>query len=464
MVWTDCPDIQLPRCVTIGVEQKGADLMMKTCTMKDDKNLCLTIYNDGFGLVAERRAVKLTGDETRIQFLDVAQRMEVESLRIEGLDVVEVNYEYDLVDKAKLLGKYVGETVYLKVKDIPRNRECRLLSAGRGLILEDIVTGEVLVDPEGELVLPKLPDGLLARPALLFQLRPCETEEIGVSYLTKGLSWEAHYVAELKGKTLGLDAWVEIHNESGITFSDTRLKLLAGEVNRVLETLNSDIHVYSCVREKPASDFEEKSFSDYHLYTMQGTTTLKDNQSKQIRLFGSNNVSYRRYYEVAPYSEDVRIVIEMNNKAEDRLGMPFPAGTFKVCQRDETDDSLTFVGEDQIGHTPKDETIRLYIGEAFDLRCERKCLNKRNDRGIRREQWQIMLKNHKEEPAFLKVLHQIPGMADVEKTSHVWKRRNAEELMFEVELKPGAVENIDFTVVVDERVHVIKHIEKDKPE
>ena len=175
---------------------------MKMCTMKDDKDLCLTVYSDGFGLVSERRAVKLAGDETRIQYLDVAQRMEVESLRIEGLDVVEVNYEYDLVDKAKLLSKYVGERVYLKAKDL--KRECRLLSAGRGLILEDIATGEVLVDPEGELVLPKLPDGLLARPALIFQLRPCETEEIGVSYLTKGLSWEANYVASLREKPLAL--------------------------------------------------------------------------------------------------------------------------------------------------------------------------------------------------------------------------------------------------------------------
>ena len=152
--------------------------MMKMCTMQDDQDLCLTIYNDGFGLVSERRAVKLVGDETRIQYLDVAQRMEVESLRIEGLDVIEVNYEYDLVDKAKLLGKYVGETVYLKVKDLPERRECRLLSSGRGLILEDIVTGEVLVDPEGELILPKLPDGLLVRPALIFQLRPCELKKL----------------------------------------------------------------------------------------------------------------------------------------------------------------------------------------------------------------------------------------------------------------------------------------------
>src|SRR5690606_26699992 len=113
---------------------------------------------------------------------------------------------------------------------------------------------------------------------LIFQLRPCKTEEIGVSYLIKGLSWEANYVAELTGKTLGLDAWVDIHNESGITFADTRLKLLAGEVNRVPKTLNIDRCVYSAVREEHTPDFEEKSFSDYHLYTLQGTTTLKDNQ------------------------------------------------------------------------------------------------------------------------------------------------------------------------------------------
>lgn len=435
---------------------------MKMCTMKDDKDLCLTVYSDGFGLVSERRAVKLAGDETRIQYLDVAQRMEVESLRIEGLDVVEVNYEYDLVDKAKLLSKYVGERVYLKAKDL--KRECRLLSAGRGLILEDIATGEVLVDPEGELILPKLPDGLLARPALIFQLRPCETEEIGVSYLTKGLSWEANYVAELKGETLGLDAWVEIHNESGITFTDTRLKLLAGEVNRVIKALNLEQRVYSSMSEERAPDFEEKSFSDYHLYTLQGTTTLKDNQAKQVRLFGAHNVPYRRYYEVAPCSEDVQIVIEMDNRAGDDLGMPFPAGTFKVYQRDEADGSLTLVGEDQIGHTPKDEIIRLYIGEAFDLQCERKCLNKRNDWGVRREEWQITLKNHKEEPALIQVLHRIPGTADVEKVSHAWKRPKADELLFTVELKPGATKDIDFAFLVDERIHVIKQIEREKPE
>lgn len=439
-------------------------MIMKMCTMQDDKDLCLTIYNEDFGLVSERRAVKLAGDETRIQYLDVAQRMEVESLRIDGLDVVEVNYEYDLVDKTKLLDKYVGETVYLKVEDLPEKRKCRLLAAGSGLILEDILTGEVLVDPEGELILPKLPDGLLTRPALIIQLRPGETEEIGVSYLTKGLSWEAHYVAELKGKTLGLDAWVEIHNESGITFSDTRVKLLAGEVNRILKALNLERCVYSSTREERAPDFEEKSFSDYHLYTMQGTTTLKENQSKQVRLFSANSVPYRRYYKVAPYSEDVRIVIEMKNKAGDGLGIPFPAGAFKVYQRDEADDGLTFVGEDKIGHTPKDETIRLYIGEAFDLQCERKCLNKRKERGIYREEWQITLRNHKEEPALIQVIHRIPGTADVEKASHAWERPRAEELIFEVELKPGAVENIKFTVVVDELVHVIRYIEKEKPE
>lgn len=435
---------------------------MKTCTMKDDKDLCLTVYNDGYGLVSERRAVKLAGDETRIQYLDVAQRMEVESLRIEGLDVAEVNYEYDLVDKAKLLSKYVGERVYLKAKDL--KRECRLLSAGRGLILEDTATGEVLVDPEGELILPKLPDGLLARPALIFQLRPCETEEIGVSYLTKGLSWEANYVAELKGETLGLDAWVEIHNESGITFTGTRLKLLAGEVNRVIKALNLKERIYSSVREERPSDFEEKSFSDYHLYTLQGTTTLKDNQAKQIRLFGAHNVPYRRYYEVAPYSEDVQIVIEMDNKAGGGLGIPFPAGTFKVYQRDEADGSLTLVGEDQIGHTPKDETIRLYIGEAFDLQCERKCLNKRNDRGVRREEWRVTLKNHKEEPALIQVLHRIPATAEVVKASHTWEKPKANELVFAVELKPGATEAIDFAFLVDERVYVFKQIEREKPE
>lgn len=425
---------------------------MKMCTMKESRDLCLTVYNDGFGLVAERRAVNLAGGEARLQYMDVAQRMEVESLRVEGIDVAEVNYEYDLVDKAKLLGKYVGETVFLIRDKEPQKRACRLLAAGPGLILEDVETGEVLVDPAGELVLPKLPEGLSARPALVFLLRPRASEEIGVSYLARGLSWTANYVAELRKDKLSIDAWVEIRNEAGITFTGARLKLLAGEVNRVSNHPQVDYCV--TVNEQGGSGFSEKSFSDCHLYTMEGVTSLKDHQSKQIRLFGAADVPYERYYEVAPFSEDARIVLEMKNTAECGLGMPFPAGTFKVYQKDESDGGLSFVGEDAIGHTPNGETLRLEIGEAFDIACERKCLSKRNDRGIRKEHWQMVLKNHKEEPALVKVLHRVPGTATIEEASHSWTRRSAEELLFEMELKPEAVEVIEFTGLLDERVHV----------
>ncbi len=438
--------------------------MTMICTMKDTRDLCLTIYNDDFGLVSERRLANMARDETRLQYVDVAQRIEVDSLRIEGLDVVEVNYEHDLVNKAKLLNKYIGEMVYHKAKEAPLNRECRLLAAGTGVILEDINSGEVLVEPEGELVLPRLPEGLLARPALVFQLRPRETKEIGVSYLTKGLTWEANYVAELKEKTLCLDAWVDINNHSGITFANTRLKLMAGEINRVQKYDVLEYCTVSCSKEEQPSGFEEKSFSDYHLYTMPGSTTLKDQQSKQLRLFEAQDVMYRRFYEVASYSEDVQIVFEIHNNAENGLGMSFPAGNFKVYQRDDTDDGLTFIGEDAIVHTPKDETIRLHIGEAFDLRCERKCLNKRRDRGVHQEQWRITLKNHKAEPALIQVLHRVQESAVIENASHSWEKRSADEVMFEVELLPDAVENIEFTVAVDERIHFIKQIEQGRTE
>jgi len=435
---------------------------MKKCTREDVKDLCLTVYNDGFGLVAERRTVDLNGSEDRLQYMDVAQRIEVESLRVKGVDVAEVNYEYDLVDKARLLRKYIGEVVYLQVKDNSQKRACRLLSAGSGLVLEDTASGEVLVDVEGELILPRLPQGLTARPALVFQLQPGKSKEMEVLYLTQGLSWETHYVVELQEGFLGLDAWVEVRNESGISFTDTRLKLLAGEVNRVCRELEDICYNAEYVCERSAVEFEEKSFSDYHLYTMEGVTTLKDNQSKQVRLFGVDGVPYRKYYEVAPYSEDARIVVEISNTSGNHLGLPFPAGTCKVYQKDEADQGLTFIGEDQIDHTPKDETVRLYIGEAFDLRCTRKCLSKVNSWGIKEEKWRIVLKNHKEETATMRVIHNVPRIAQVEESSHFLVRRSADQVMFEVELPPDTIENIEFTVVTDERVHVVKQMEKEK--
>lgn len=432
---------------------------MKTSTMKDNKDLCLVVYNDGFGLVSEVRRLHPGGGETKLLYLDVAQRIEVESLRVEGVAVSEVNYEYDLVAKEKLLAEYMGETVLLIEPETKNKRACRLLNAAEP-ILEDIQTGEVLVKPAGELVLPKLPQGLSARPALIFRLRPSHATEMRISYITKGLSWTTHYVAELQGDHLGLDAWVELRNESGIDYHGVRLKLLAGEVNRVRKKL----WVNYCLAEgltgeKAAPEFGEKSFSDYHLYTLQWVTSLKDNQTKQIRLFGAEKIPYRRYYETAPYSEDVRIMMEFKNQSQYGLGIPFPAGKFKFYRRDEADNSLAFIGEDEIDHTSKDETIKLCIGGAFDLKCERICLNKRKDLGIYQEDWQIALKNHKKEPALVRVLHQVTGTAEISESDHHWTRERAEIIVFEVKLEAGAVETICFTVTSDERVHVDKHRE-----
>jgi hypothetical protein len=429
---------------------------MQTCSMKDGKDLCLTIYNDDFGLVMERRALGLGGTEKQLQYLDVAQKMELESLQIDGIDVAEVNYEYDLVNREKLLEKYVGEAVFLVTEDGKTKRSCRLLASGATVILEDAATGEVLIDPSGELVLPKLPNDLAVRPALIFQLHPVVTQEIGLSYLTKGLSWTANYVVELLEKTFTLDAWVEITNEAGISFNNARLKLLAGTVNRIkdlrMKIFDNEVEHY--VADNTLA-FSEKSFSDYHLYTIRGTTTLKDNQVKQVKLFGAANVSYLRFYEIPAFSEDARIVVEFENTLIAGLGRPFPAGTVKVYQRDAADQGLTFVGEDQIGHTPKDEKIRLEIGAAFDLLCERKCVDKRNDRGIHKERWQIRLRNHKEEPASIRVLHRVPGTADITKTNHPWERRSVNEIQFIVEMAVGTTKVIEFTTVLDERVHMV---------
>lgn len=425
---------------------------MKSCGMNDNQDLCLTLFNGDFGLVAERRGLNLTGEDQELLYLDVASKMEPDSLRVDGVAAVEVNYEYALVNKEDLLAEYIGETVFLLARNAYEKRPCRLLAAGSTLILEDVATREVLIDPHEELVLPNLSGDFVLRPQLILRLRPAVARQISLTYLTKGLNWAANYVVEIGEQTLALEAWVEIRNEAGITFKDARLQLLAGTVYRVDDDggqlLGLDSRLY--LSEK-SEVFTEKSFSDYYLYALDGTTTLKENQVKQVKLFSAANVNYRRYYQVPTWSEEVQVVVELCNNAESGLGRPLPAGTMKIYQSASDGRGLTFTGEDRISHTSKDESIRLKIGTAFDLQCKRRCLGQYNDRGSYKEHWRIMLKNHKQEAALIYVRQQVPVTAGIENVSHFWERCNDTAVEFVVDLAAGQTEIIEFTTVSDER-------------
>lgn len=258
--------------------KKGERQIRYKSTNEHNNKLSITIYNDDFGLVKEERLLVSQEACEEIQYLDVAKKIETDSIIVAGIPVLELNYDYDLVSKAKLLEKYLDKTIYVFDKKTKEKLSIRLLSVSDGIIGERTDTKEIVINPVGELVLPSLPEGLIAKPALLWKVpKSSLDQQINVSYLTKGISWDANYVLNLQESGFQLTGWVAINNQSGAAFENAELKLIAGEVNRVeeIKLLEPDYHykegiVYS--ESEPA--FEEKSFADHHMYTLNRPVTI----------------------------------------------------------------------------------------------------------------------------------------------------------------------------------------------
>ncbi|MGM9920037.1 MAG: DUF4139 domain-containing protein, partial [Bhargavaea sp.] len=226
---------------------------------KDALSRALTVYNDGFALVKETRKLPEFPADGVLRYLDVAQRIETESILVEGLDIREMNYEYDLVDKNKLLEKYIGRELTIVDPESGKRSRYRLLSVANGIVVEDLETGEIVLDPKGQVRLPELPGGLILTPALVWHAARTMSDEVRVSYLTQGMSWETDYVialpAETDGKeTFSLTGWMTLRNESGMTYEDAVLRVLAGEVHRAEEP--DRFIVYSAVEERGMPEHE----------------------------------------------------------------------------------------------------------------------------------------------------------------------------------------------------------------
>jgi hypothetical protein len=426
-------------------------------TSKDTNELSITVYNGLFGVVKEKRSLHLSPDTDQVLFMDVAAKIETDSLMIKGIQVHELNYDYDLVNKAKLFEKYLDKIVYLKDGQGAR-KECRLLSVHGGIMLEDVETKELLIDPADEIILPKLPEGLIIKPALVWKIPPQETSAIEVSYITGGLAWTANYVMELSGTFCHVDGWVEILNQSGATFIDANLKLIAGEVKRVKGGfIEPEPHYIIHEVYSPSIDpsFTEQEFADYHMYKLNRTVTMKNEQTKQIQFFQAQNVPCAVYYECQTSDKKAKTYVELYNRADQNLGIPFPKGTVKVYQRDEADDALEFIGEDEIDHTPRNEKIRLALGEAFDLICEHEEKNKVKRKGRTVEKHEVILKNRKSSPAAIRLNHYVyPRHWEITASTHPYERESSKNLLFHVEVPADTEITIKFEIEIDETIQV----------
>lgn len=436
-------------------------------TLKDQKALAITIYNDNLALVKDTREVRLAKGESRLAFQEVSAQVRPETALLRNLThakdfwVAEQNFDFDLLTPQKLLEKYVGEKVTV-VRSVPNEsgpgakeirEEATVLATNGGTVLQ--FADRIETSAPGRLIYPRVPGNLRARPTLVISLNSGadRDQKLELSYLTGGLSWRADYVANLSAdeKTLDLSGWVTLTNQSGAAYPNATLQLVAGDVNRVKERRVMDFSMARMEKAAaPAPQMAEESLFEYHLYTLDRPTTLAASQTKQVALLSASGVPVRKeyllqgqnHYYSGSYGDlgekqKVGVFVEFDNKESGRLGMPLPKGIIRVYKRD-SEGRAQFVGEDSVDHTPKNELVRLKLGDAFDVTARRKqtdfkSLGRQGKFGyVYESAFEVELKNAKKESVTVSLLEPLPGDWEVLQSSHPSTKEAAGTARFKV--------------------------------
>ncbi|MGM9489113.1 DUF4139 domain-containing protein [Ideonella sp. YS5] len=410
-------------------------------TLGDQQSVAITIYNEDLALVKDARKVALEEGANRLALRDVSARMRPETAQLRSLTapgsltLLEQNFDFDLLTPAKLLEKYVGRTVRI-VKTHPTTgaetvETAEVLSAQEGVVLK--IGDRIETGVPGRIVFDGVPSNLRDRPTLVTDLvnRRAGPQDLELSYLTGGLAWKADYVAELNADDSGLDlnGWVTLTNRSGTAYANAKLQLVAGDVNRVRDEMvraKGEARM-ALAAAAPAEPMSQEALFEYHLYTLNRPTTLADNQTKQVALLGATGVPVSKellvqgadyYYRssVGDIGQKLKagVYVEFANKETSHLGMPLPKGVVRVYKRDSAGNAQ-FVGEDRIDHTAKNETVRLRLGEAFDVTADKKQTDFRRREPankasyVMESAYEIVLRNAKAEAVTVTVREPVPG-------------------------------------------------------
>lgn len=453
----------------------------------------LTIYNQGFALVKDVRTLDLKTGVQHVRIEDIAQMIEANSVGIRSVSkpgsftVLEQNYQYDLISPIAILNKAVGKRITFNqfMADGRINvLEGTLLSSPtsivgdanggnsatwNGMVIQTD-DGRIILNPSGQIEVTSIPEGLISKPSLLWMLDSNRegANNVELSYLTQGISWNSDYVLSLdqEGKVGGLKGWVTLTNNSGATFKDAKLKLLAGEVFREQGGgMGGRGRPEMAMMKAAAEDsFSEEQFSEYHLYTLQRPATVANREMKQVSLLEAVGVpvtkklvidAMRMYGYYIPNEGQVGVgdlkplvFIEFKNDQASHLGMPLPMGTVKVFQRDSTG-SLQMLGEASIGHTPKNEKISLSVGRSFDIVSSRKRTEFRwlgNSRNGCVETFEIEVRNRKETAETVHLFERFGGQWKIMSNSDPFTKLESHLVDFVLELKPNQVKKVTYTV------------------
>jgi hypothetical protein len=441
----------------------------------------LTVYNQNMALVKDRRMLALKAGMNEIRFTDVAAQIDPTSVQFtsltdpSGTRVLEQNYAYDIVGSKKILEKYLDQNISLVTEDGSKYSG-KLLSGSDDIILQsdDGQVTTVKLARVRELKFPNLPGGLITKPTLIWLINSSKPGEhdTQVTYITNGMNWKANYVvvANKDDTAMNLNGWVTIDNQSGATYEDANLKLVAGDVRRVTPAPAArDGYALPTAPAAKAAEaqFVQQDIFEYKLYSLQRATTLRNRETKQIEFTSAANVpitklfvydggaSYRFYgYQITDpnygktSNTKVAVMLEFKNSEQNKLGIPLPKGTIRVYKAD-AGGGNQFIGEDNIDHTAKDEVIRLNIGNAFDVVGERKQTNftKVSDRVIE-ETYEIKLRNHKKEAVEVRVVERLFRWSNwqILKSNQDYAKTDSQTMEFRIKVAPDGESTVNYTV------------------
>ncbi|MXS81858.1 DUF4139 domain-containing protein [Nitrosomonas oligotropha] len=435
------PVLLIASCVlSIGQTMAMAGADERLSTLNDQKVVAVTIYNSDLALVKDVRNVSLANGDFNLAWRDVSALMRPETALLRSVSnpgsitIAEQNFNFDLLTPQSLLNKYVGQTVSIvkinPATGVESKESALVLAAAEGVVLK--MADRIETGLPGRITFENVPGNLRDRPTLVIEgtHHGHTAQALELSYLTSGLAWKADYVAELNDADdqLDLSGWVTLTNTSGTRYVNAKLQLVAGDINRVQQEFAAPV----AMRAKMAADsvaepMRQESLMEYHLYNLDRLTTIAENQTKQVALLNVSGVPARKelvlagsdYYYASGYGDlgqklKVSVFMQFDNKESARLGMPLPKGILRAYKRDKAGNAQ-FVGEDRIDHTPKNEIVRVKLGQSFDVTADKKQTDFKQlstgNNGINRFEsaYEITLKNAKKEMATITVQEPIPG-------------------------------------------------------
>lgn len=459
----------------------SAQELEQRSTLSDQREVAVTIYNENLALVKDLRKLNLKRGNVSLAFRDVSAKMRPETALLRSvsapgsLSVLEQNFDFDLLTPQKLLEKYVGQTVNVvrthPTTGIESSEVAQVLAANDGVVLK--MGNRIETGLPGRIVYNDVPANLRDRPTLVMSLNNSSnaTQDVELSYLTGGLAWKADYVVELNAseEKLDMSGWVTLTNTSGASYRNAKLQLVAGDVNQVRQNVTvsgSRVLAMAAAPRAKAADMQEESLFEYHLYTLNRPTTIAENQTKQVALLSASGVPVRKefllrgsdYYYQGAYGDlgqkmKIAAFIEFDNKESAQLGMPLPKGVIRVYKKDRNGNAQ-FIGEDNVDHTPKNEKVRLKLGDAFDVTADKKQTDFKKIAGTSKNNYifesayEITLKNAKKEAVTVTVQEPMPGDWQMLSSSHPHVKASSKAAVWKVTVPAEASSTLVYRVQV----------------